>query len=162
MIPNQPYVQQSAVMPDYYQQMQSSNSQPEINKPIESENTEKSQCHCCVDLSQLHHFHYMHHFHPMYDFHHMHDFHPMHDFHAMNDFHHMNDFHPMHDFHPDMHEEWDPHMYDDHHHHPHEGGWEYSSIDYHHEWFHPWVHPHHPHHPHFPIVCFPSGKGQSE
>ncbi|MDQ8733940.1 hypothetical protein [Paenibacillus sp. LHD-38] len=173
MIPNRPFVQQTATaaMPEYYQQNLTSPNQAEINKPAKSENAPKTHCHCCVDLSHMEDFHYMDDFHHMHDHHHMHDYHHMHDFHHMHDYHHMHDFHPMdhyhpmHDFHPAMQGSWDPHMHGDHHH-PHEG-WEFTSIDYHHESFHPYVHPHHMHHMHYmhhpicyPVVCYPADKDQ--
>ena len=49
--------------------------------------------------------------------------------------------------HPFMHHPWDPHM-DDHLHPYPSSGWDYYSVDYHHDCFHPWDHPHaHGHHP---------------
>jgi hypothetical protein len=75
----------------------------------------------------------------------MDDYHPMMDhFHLM-----MDDFHPMMDhfdpmmdhFDPMMHEMWDEHMFFDHHH--YHDGWELTTLDYHHAWFHPIMHMHH-------------------
>jgi len=140
MIPNQPYLQQTAVMPDYYQQNLMSSNQAEINKPAENVTAPMTHYNCCVDLSHMHHFHDMHGFHHMLDYHHMHDFHPyyMHEF-----------DHQMHDDH------YDPH-----------DGWDMTSMDYHHEWFHPYDHPHHPYHMHYmhpmcyPVVCYPAEKKQ--
>jgi len=156
MIRNQSYMPQSAVMPEYYQQMQTSEAQANLGPQTVNAQPAPPPYSCCVDLSQMHHNPYMH------DFHHMHDFHPMmDDFHHMHHFHHMmDDFHPMmDDYHPMMHEMWDDHMYYDHHH-PHDG-WELTTLDYHHAWFHPMMH-HHPHHVCFPVTCHPTGELQQK
>lgn len=161
MIRNQSYMPQSAVMPEYFQQMQTSPAQANVGPETVNAQTAPAPApaHCCVDLSQMHHYPYMHDFH---DFHHMHHFHPMmDDFHPMmDDFHHMHHFHHMmDDYHPMMHEMWDEHMHYDHHH-PHDG-WELSTLDYHHAWFHPMMH-HHPHHVCFPVTCQPAGELQKK
>lgn len=152
MIRNQSYMPQSAVMPEYFQQMQTSPAQANLGPETVNVQTAPAPAHCCVDLSLMHHYPYMHDFH---DFHHMHHFHPM-----MEDFHHMHHFHHMmDDYHPMMHEMWDEHMHYDHHH-PHDG-WELSTLDYHHAWFHPMMH-HHPHHVCFPVTCQPAGELQKK
>jgi hypothetical protein len=159
MIPNQPYVQQTAAMPEYYQQNLASPNQANISKPVESEKAgaAKAHCHVCMDMSHMHDFHYLH------DFHHMHAYPYM-----MHDFHPMAHYHPMYDFHPAMYESWDPHMHVDHYH-PHmhvdaHDEWESTSIDYHHESFQHFVHPHYMHHMYhpvcYPVVCYPADKGQ--
>jgi len=183
MIPNQPYVQQTAVMPDYYQQNLMSPNQAEINKPAENVTAPMTHYNCCVDVSHMHHFHDMHGFHHMLDYHHMHDVHPysmheswdphMHEswdphMHESWDPHMHGSWDPhMHEswdphmhgsWDPHMHGSWDPHMHDD----PHDG-WEMTSMDYHHEWFHP-HHMHHMHYMHhpmcYPVVCYPAEKEQ--
>lgn len=147
MIRNQSYMPQSAPMHEYYQQMQTSPNQPNSVKPAEKEQPAQVAVQCCVDLSHLHNFHHMH------EMHAMHGMHPMHGFDHMDDFHHMDGYHPMmHEYHPMEHEMWDDHMHYDHHH-PHDG-WEFSSINYHHAWFHPMMH-HHPHVMWVPVICSP-------
>ncbi|WP_424765657.1 hypothetical protein [Paenibacillus sp. sgz302251] len=129
MIQNQPYIQQSAVMPELYPQMQMSQKQQVMGMQAENEQTAVTYYQCCVDLSHMHDFHHMHH-----------------------------DLHDMHDFHPMMqHDLWDPHMYYGHHHHHPVDGWEYSTLDYHHAWVHPWMH----HHVCFPVTCHPTGEQQA-
>jgi hypothetical protein len=141
MIPNQPYVHQTASMPDYYQQNLMSPNEAELKKRAESEKAPITHSHWYADLSHMHDLHYMHDVHLMHDIHHMHDYHHMDDFHMMDHYHHMDDlhmmdhYHHMDDFHmmdhyhhmdglhmmdhyhhmdglhPAMHESWDPHMH---------------------------------------------------
>ncbi|TCM88576.1 hypothetical protein EV294_11542 [Paenibacillus sp. BK033] len=160
MISNQPYTPQSAVKPDYYQQMKSSPNQanwgPQVmqSSPNQANWSPQMQSspsqsnwgpqaiheqpvlpshHYDVDSNHMHHFPYMYD-----DFHYMHYYHPM-----------MHDYYPMmHDYHPMMHEMWDDHMHYDHHH----DGWELETLDYHHAWFHPIMHVHH--HLHHPVGEF--------
>ncbi|WP_054028897.1 hypothetical protein [Bacillus sp. FJAT-28004] len=158
MIRNQSYMPQSAVMPEYFQQMQTSPNQANLGPQTANAETAPPQYHCCVDLSQMHHYPHMHDFHHMHHPHHMmDDFHPMmEDFHHMHHFHPMmDDFHHMHHDHHMMDEMWDEHMHYDHHH--YHDGWEHMTLDYHHAWFHPMMH-HHPHHVCFPVTCQPAGE----
>lgn len=173
MIRNQSYMPQSAVMPEHYQQMQPNPIQANMGPQAENKQPAPPSYHCYVDISQLHHlpymhdFHHMHHYHPMMDHYHpmMDGFHPMmDDYHPMMDGFHpmMDDHHPMmDDFHPMMHGMWDEHMFSDHHH--HYDGWEFTSLDYHHAWFHPMMHMHHhPYHFCLPVTCQPAGEPQEK
>ncbi|WP_042161513.1 hypothetical protein [Paenibacillus gorillae] len=136
MISNQPYMQQSAVQPEYYQQMKTSPNQAHwgpqmIQSSPNQTNWGPQATHeqpvlpsHNVDFSQMHQFPHM------FDYHYMHHYHPM-----------MDDYHPM------MHEMWDDHMLHDYHH----DGWEIETLDYHHTWIYPTMHVHH--HLHYPVTC---------